>query len=71
MSAGPQISIRCSFREPEGSTSYTSADTANNGIFLVMTVFVVKRDWAYPQLRVNEHIVTAGQFSGSRKLKET
>jgi len=24
-----------------------------------MTVFVVKKDSAYPQLRVNDHIVTA------------
>ena len=27
-------------------------------IFTVMTVFVVKGDSAYPQLRVNDHIVT-------------
>jgi hypothetical protein len=58
MSAGAKISIRCSFHDPEGSTSYTSTDTANNSIFTVMAVFVVKRDWAYPQLRINDHIVT-------------
>jgi hypothetical protein len=58
-------------REPEGSTSYTSIDTPGiTDIFTITTVFMVKRDWAYPQLGVNDQIVTAGQFSGSRKLKE-
>ena len=37
MSADPQTSITCSFRNPEGSTSFTSADTprktANDSIY--------------------------------------
>ena len=38
MSADPKISITCSFRNPEGSTSYTSVDTtrktANDSIYV-------------------------------------
>jgi len=36
MNAEPQISIRCSFRDPEGSTSYTSADTPRITSFLLL-----------------------------------
>jgi len=35
MIVDPQISIRCSFRNPEGSTSYTSADTPRITAFLL------------------------------------
>jgi hypothetical protein len=34
----------------------------NNGIFTVMTVFVVKRDLAYSQLRVNDHVTGRSVF---------
>jgi hypothetical protein len=42
----------------ENEELHTPALTpANNSIFTVMTVFVMKRDSAYPQLRVNDHTV--------------
>jgi hypothetical protein len=34
-----------------------------------MAVFVVKRDWAYPQLRVSEHIVTGRSVSRWQKIE--
>jgi hypothetical protein len=69
MVAGAKISVRCSFHDPEGSASYTSADTASNGIFTVMKVFVMMRDWAYPQLRFNDHIVTGKSVFGWQKIE--
>jgi len=58
MSADPKISITCSFRKPEGLTSYTSVDTPR------MIVFMVNVDWAYPQLCVSDHIVTGSSVFG-------
>jgi hypothetical protein len=30
---------------------------------------MVKRDWAYPQLRVNDHIFTGRSFFGWQKIE--
>jgi hypothetical protein len=41
----------------------------NNGIFTVMTLFVVKRDFAYSQLRVNNHIVIGRSVFGWQRFE--
>jgi hypothetical protein len=35
-----------------------------------MTVFMVKRDWAYSELRVNDHIVTGRSVFGWQKIEK-
>jgi len=39
-SDGKQISITCSFHNPEGSTSYTSADTPGITVYLLLWQYV-------------------------------
>jgi hypothetical protein len=36
-----------------------------------MAVFMVKRDWAYPQLRANDHIVTGRSVFGWQKIERS
>jgi hypothetical protein len=47
-SNGKQISVGYSFRNPEGSTSYTSADTPAITAYLLLLQFCGKERWGLP-----------------------